>query len=157
MRLALVIAALWSLAAQAGPADYPGAMKAFDTCLAGVTYLEETASCIGSFTEACSEVRIARHEDLADGLCMSAETALWDDRLNASWAGLKQRLQHRPETMAAMTAAQRAWIGFRDAECAALAVLWADSSTAEAERAACLRNLTAERHLTLQQSVEGNQ
>jgi uncharacterized protein YecT (DUF1311 family) len=137
----------------AGEADWTAR---FDVCQADITSLDEMASCIGSYTEACSEERIRANQDLADGACMAGEAALWDAKLNRTWGAVKERLASDPAGMEALRGAQKAWIGFRDAECAAMAAIWADNGTGAAEAATCQMRLTAERVITLQSLVEGN-
>lgn len=50
--------------------------------------------------------------------CAYAEFRTEDARLNTTYAQLLQRLKDQPEIKSKLVAAQRAWVRFRDAECA---------------------------------------
>lgn len=49
--------------------------------------------------------------------CVGRDFKATDARLNALYAQIQQRLKGDPATAKLLTAAQRAWVGFRDAEC----------------------------------------
>ena len=124
--------------------------------MASVSSLDEASGCIGICRDACSEDRIRSNQDLADGQCMTGEAAQWDARLNRTWAAVKERLAGNPEGLLALTQAQKAWIAFRDAECAASAAIWAPDGTGAAEAGNCLLSMTAQRYIELEGIAEGN-
>lgn len=51
-------------------------------------------------------------------LCASDNAKKSDAALNAAYAQIRGRLKGDPATTKLLVAAQRAWVGFRDAECA---------------------------------------
>ena len=79
--------------------------------------------------------------------CMTAETARWDKRLNASYKRLLAALD--PGRQKALTAAEQAWIKFRDTNCDFVF----DPSGGTAARMAansCVLRMTAERALEIE-------
>lgn len=154
MRFSFLIAALSAASpALAGPDDWAAAHEA---CMASITALDEASGCIGIYRDACSEERIRSNQDLADGQCMTGEAAEWDARLNRSWAAVKARLAGNAQGLRALTQAQKAWIAFRDAECAASAAIWEPEGTGAAAAGNCLLSMTAQRFIELEGIVEGN-
>ena len=78
--------------------------------------------------------------------CLAAETKVWDQRLNAAYAALLKSTE--PERRDPLRTAQRAWLQFRDANCA-----FYDSGEGTIHRifaADCVRRMTQERALELQ-------
>ena len=154
MRFSFLIAALAAASpALAGPDDWAAAHEA---CMASISSLDEASGCIGIYRDACSEERIRSNQDLADGQCMTGEAAEWDARLNRSWAAVKARLAGNAQGLRALTQAQKAWIAFRDAECAASAAIWEPEGTGAAAAGNCLLSMTAQRFIELEGIVEGN-
>lgn len=75
--------------------------------------------------------------------CASDELARADSALNHRYQHLIRGLQ--PERVEPLRVAQRAWIRFRDAECAFRAARYAGGSLQPFVRATCLAGLTRER------------
>ena len=99
------------------------------------------------YTEAhyrCLETALSTMETLA---CIGAERARQDGALNRAYAEALDRLNARQQ--ATLRAAQRAWIGYRDARCASfLDAEW--GSLARISAADCLLSMTIERRLDLE-------
>lgn len=91
--------------------------------------------------------------------CTQEEAAVWDVILNeiyteiqnmnaaADEAGLSPLIDRTD----ALRTAQRAWIAFRDAECAARYAMWQDGTIRSLEAAACHMTLTAQRAMALRE------
>lgn len=111
-------------------------------------------ACLGRTAEAC----MAREKDgdttIGSVRCLGAETEIWDDKLNAEYkttrsfyAGMDADDDGR--RVDALLKAQRAWIAFRDAECAMEYSAWGAGSIRSIIGADCLMSLTAERTVRL--------
>jgi uncharacterized protein YecT (DUF1311 family) len=75
--------------------------------------------------------------------CISKEAAVQDARLNRAYQAALMRLE-RPRQKAALQKAQRAWIAFRDADCAAYVDEdWGSLARVEANR--CVLDHTRQR------------
>jgi uncharacterized protein YecT (DUF1311 family) len=92
--------------------------------------------------------------------CLLAERDLWDRLLNQEYAAARQRAQaaddaerpYHPEYAQRVTQlrdAQRAWIAFRDAECALQYGAWGAGSMRQIAGADCQMRLTAARTIDL--------
>ncbi len=68
-----------------------------------------------------------------------------DNRLNDLYRVLKERLRAEPNRLARLVSAQRAWIGFRDLECAFAASSVEGGSAHSMANADCLRARTEQR------------
>ncbi len=80
--------------------------------------------------------------------CRAAEAGRWDKRLNAAYqADLKS---FTAEDRAALQKAQRAWVAFRDANCAAYEDPTQWGSISRVNAADCLLSMTATRALELE-------
>ena len=96
---------------------------------------EAKAQCIGAMAQVCMDDQDGGHTTLGVSSCLGAEGEVWDRFLNAeykatmAWSaasdedeaeyfpGFAKRAEH-------LRAAQRAWIVFRDAECALEYAQW---------------------------------
>ena len=122
MRFAPVLLCLSVLAAPlASQATEPKYSPAYDRCLAS----PDGQSTMGMIA------------------CAGAELKLQDARLNRAYQAAMKRLD-QPRQRAALQKAQRAWIAFRDADCASLYDQdWGSLSRIEAN--ACMLDHTARR------------
>ncbi len=82
--------------------------------------------------------------------CMSAETEIWDNLLNAEYKVTRDLFASMDSNddgrrVDALLKAQRAWITFRDAECALQYSAWGNGSIRSIAGADCLMGVTAER------------
>lgn len=157
MRGALALAVAAALAPRAALADAAAEVTA---CLERA---DDGAACIGATQDACQAADPTTAGTVA---CLDAEAAAWDAALNAAWgparAAAKETDARRaaegqgglPKAWDALLAAQRAWLAFRDAECASLYADWADGTIRGPVAADCRMRLTAERALALRARLE---
>lgn len=83
--------------------------------------------------------------------CMQAETARWDQRLNAAYRGMTTSRDVADDTKALLRDAQRAWITYRDKACAAAGDLEAKGgSLALIVAGDCVLRMTAQRAAELE-------
>ena len=129
-------------------------------CYGGAETPEARMACIGEATRACSDSEPHGHTTLGMSTCAMIEGQAWDRLLNVEygatmdWAGEIDLLEredfpqfaHRQE---ALRAAQRAWIGFRDAECGREYAWWGSGSIRQIAAAHCVTRMTAERTIGL--------
>lgn len=116
--------------------------------------------CLGQASGACQGIR----SGTADGgttlgitQCIQAETALWDEILNAQYKRVQAALAIEDDAgmragidrTDALRNAQRAWIAFRDADCTARYAMWQDGSIRSIVGANCMMTMTARRALAL--------
>ena len=82
--------------------------------------------------------------------CVDAKTKTWDQRLNAAYKALTQRIsagQREP-----LKAAQRLWIQYRNANCHFYGSQ--EGSIREIQAAECLRAMTQDRALELEKAMK---
>ncbi|MEC9433724.1 MAG: lysozyme inhibitor LprI family protein [Pseudomonadota bacterium] len=118
-------------------------------------------ACIGRETEAC----VSRPENqTTNGMaaCALAERDAWDALLNSWWKPLRARAlkldeaagdDAAPAAAPALLEAQRAWLAFRDAECAYDDALGGGGTIRRIHAAGCLMRLTAERALRFRERL----
>ena len=116
-------------------------------CFAGAGPGDITASCIGYAARVCSERD--NHTTISVVECTRAELATWDGFLNQQYGVVRDQLGARDPALAdALLGAQRAWLAYRDAECA-LRAARVSGSYRSVILASCLLDETAERALEL--------
>ena len=82
--------------------------------------------------------------------CVQANTKTWDRRLNTAYQNLKRRIdagQREP-----LTAAQRLWVRFRDANCRFYGSQ--EGSIRQIQAAECVRAMTQQRALELERAMK---
>jgi uncharacterized protein YecT (DUF1311 family) len=84
--------------------------------------------------------------------CVDARTKFWDQRLNAGYKALNQRID--PAQRAPLTTAQRLWVQYRDANCRFYATQ--EGSISQIQAAECLRAMTQDRALELESAMKLN-
>ncbi len=111
-------------------------------------------ACIGRTAETCMSREENGETTIGSVQCISAETEIWDGKLNeeykvtrAFFAGMDT--SDGGQRVDALLKAQRAWIAFRDAECAMEYSTWGAGSIRSIAGADCLMSLTAERAVRL--------
>ena len=82
--------------------------------------------------------------------CLAARTKVWDQRLNKAYQTLLQHIQ--PPQRDPLKAAQRLWVQYRDANCGFYAAH--DGTIREVEAADCLRSMTTQRALELEEAIK---
>lgn len=113
--------------------------------------------CIGQMTDACIASRPDGETTVGMTQCIQQETAAWDAELNAAYQRTRASFRDAdasgdvgPTSRSdALLAAQRAWITYRDAECALQYARWDMGSMRNIAGANCLMGLTAERTIEL--------
>lgn len=86
--------------------------------------------------------------------CANEEFAAADKKLNASYREIQKRLADDPDTKKLLVAAQRAWMKFRDAECAFSSSSSGGGSIQPMLIANCQAQLTSERSKQLDAYLE---
>lgn len=113
-------------------------------------------ACLGQASTACQDLP-GGQTTIGISECIQAETAEWDAILNEEYVATQElnamadaeglsRMMDRTE---ALRAAQRAWIAFRDADCAARYAMWQDGSIRTVVGANCHLTMTAQRAIEL--------
>ena len=161
--LALLLApAAAPAAAQGAPAADAGAVRA---CLEGAAPYDAAPACIGAAADAC-QAGPDGASTMGIVACLSSEADAWDAHLNDEYGRLRERLRGAdaagPGAISrgdALRDAQRAWIAFRDADCALAHAIWQDGTIRGPVAASCRLEHTARRALALRdlrRDGEGN-
>ena len=111
-------------------------------------------ACIGRAAEACMAREVDGDTTVGVVRCTAAETEIWDEQLNGEYKitrGFYAAMDSEDDgrRVDALLQAQRAWIAFRDAECAMEYASWGNGSIRSIAGAGCLMSLTAERTMRL--------
>lgn len=126
------------------------------------------ASCIGDAASACMSGEADGETTVGMMFCQMGERDAWDVLLNAEYALARdfaraldaEDAEFFPEyaiRAEQLLAAQRAWIAFRDADCAMAYGLWGAGSMRQIAGASCQLQMTAERTLALRDYRTGFQ
>lgn len=113
-------------------------------CFADYDPLADGPSCLGQGAQGCTAA--TDESTMAMIGCISAETTVWDDLLNTEYKARRaEMLAQGGGLNDKLLDAQRAWIAFRDAECALEVARWGDGTLAGVVGANCLMEMTAAR------------
>ncbi|MCA8881185.1 MAG: DUF1311 domain-containing protein [Rhodobacteraceae bacterium] len=167
MKLAALILASLCVAVSAGPApatdsaDAPATdgVAVLKSCLEGKSNRKEEATCIHAVSDPCQAA--SDQTTLSLSRCQLDEIAAWDSLLNEFWPEVLALARQLDETykMDGITysedgasvkiarEAQRAWIAFRDADCAWTYQRWLDGSIRVLMAGECQLDRTANRVL----------
>ncbi|SLN58196.1 lysozyme inhibitor LprI family protein [Pseudooctadecabacter jejudonensis] len=129
-------------------------------CLSAAPDPQTAAACVGAASTACMETEDDGFSTVGMMFCTLAEYHAWDAELNAAYqaarADMAQLDAQEQELFAefatradSLRTAQRAWITFRDAECALAYALWGAGSMRQIAGASCLLDMTATRTVEL--------
>lgn len=163
-----LLPALLSVAASATWAQDDAVAKyrgAFGACYESADDAAARAACIGVTSGACMSGEEGGETTIGMSMCMQTETELWDGVLNAEYRETMDFMKAmdadeaesfpefavRAETL---RDAQRAWIAFRDAECALAYAQWGAGSMRHIAGSECMMRMTAERALELRDMRE---
>jgi uncharacterized protein YecT (DUF1311 family) len=116
------------------------------TALALFISLPAAADMFGSDYKSCGD----QSNTVAIVDCVTAQTKIWDQRLNTAYQRLAQRIdagQRDP-----LKAAQRLWIQYRDANCRFYGSQ--EGSIRQIQAAECLRAMTQDRALELEKAMK---
>lgn len=116
-------------------------------------------ACVGTESAACMQTPDGQ-TTVGMMTCLLAENEVWDGLLNAEYAAARARAAEAdaaeqasfPEfavRAAQVRDAQRAWIAFRDANCAMEYGVWGAGSMRQIAGADCLLRMTSERTIEL--------
>lgn len=149
-------------AAQEGPRVDPGQVRA---CSDAAAPYDTAPACIGAAADDC---QTAEGGSTTPGIvgCLASEAEAWDVLLNDEYGLLRDASRAadasggagQASRVDALRDAQRAWIAFRDADCALSGAIWQDGTIRGPVAAQCLLTHAARRTLelrTLRRNVEG--
>lgn len=111
--------------------------------------------CIGQASSACQDETLESSTTWGMMQCAGREQAWWDDYLNTTYQNLRDLLDDEEFDM--LRKAQRAWLDFRDAQCAFDYFFWREGTIRTIFGASCQMSMTAERALDLNEIVEWHQ
>ncbi|MFK7838147.1 MAG: lysozyme inhibitor LprI family protein [Sulfitobacter sp.] len=143
-KMALAIGCLLAGGVQAQNVDPAVVRGCFSDAFSG----DGAPQCLGQAAEGC----LAGGDNSTLGIvqCIQGETALWDGLLNEQYGQVRATLNaQNPALGTALRDAQRAWIAYRDAECALEHARWGDASLRSIVAANCMMAETAERAIEL--------
>ncbi len=120
----------------------------------------ESTECIGEAASFCMENEEGGQSTVGMMFCLLDERDVWDERLNVAYQEARAfakamdeaDLEYFPEYAVRdqqVLEAQRAWIAFRDANCAMEYGAWGSGSFRQIAGADCVMQMTAERTLDL--------
>lgn len=127
-----------------------------DACLAAAS---DSRDCIGQIVETCVATVPGGDTTLGRSDCIALETSAWDVILNREYKATRDAfaaadasgdlLTPDATRVEALLEAQRAWIAYRDAECALRYTQWGTGSLRVIAAGNCLMEETAERAMEL--------
>jgi uncharacterized protein YecT (DUF1311 family) len=124
-------------------------------CLAQAATGQIAPACLGQAANACQD-QPGGQSTLGITECLRSEAGVWDTLLNAQYKKLRARFRSEGGGRAeALLKAQRAWIAFRDAQCALDYTRWGDGSMRSIAAATCEMEMTAARTIQLR-DMDGN-
>ena len=123
-----------------------------EACFEAAAVGETQPGCIGAASNACQR-RPGGDTTIGITECVAAETAAWDEILNREYRATRDALDVEGEigidTGQALLDAQRAWIAYRDAECALTYARWQGGTIRSIAAANCHLVFTATRAIEL--------
>lgn len=123
---------------------------------------QTSPACIGTAADACMEKTQGGYSTAGMVSCVAAETAIWDEFLNLSYRDLRANMRELDADALggdisradALRDAQRAWIAFRDAECAFNWAIFQDGTMRSLVSSGCFLDMTARRTFELRNQTE---
>ncbi len=117
-------------------------------------------ACIGTMSSKCQETEEGGYTTFGMASCNNDEYQAWDVLLNVEYQATKaafeawdtDEAEYFPEyanRVETLRDAQRAWIAFRDAECALEYAIWGSGSMRHIAGTGCLLDETAKRTIAL--------
>jgi uncharacterized protein YecT (DUF1311 family) len=145
--------------------DAEEALPAVRGCLEAVEDEAASRACIGSFAKGCMAESPDGDTTVGMTACTLAEAGAWDRILNETFGDLvlQSRALAAAEEQAGVApapreallrAAQRAWVAFRDADCAQEVAMWGEGSMRQIAGAYCTLDRTAQRAFELRAKRE---
>ena len=105
--------------------------------------------CIGVASSACQNETELSQTTTGMAQCSYRETMWWDEQLNNFYQSISETIG--AEEFIELKKSQRAWITFRDAECAFQYFYWREGTISRLFGSSCVLYKTAERTLDLQE------
>ncbi len=144
------------VAAPAAAQDADAAADRLRGCLGVAANRAGEMACMGSYAQECSGSVEGGETTAGMSRCAAAEAEGWDRMLNETWAELIVLARRRAileeeagaepaDLEGLLVEAQRAWIAFRDADCAQEVAVWGDGSMRTVAGAWCGLERTAQR------------
>ena len=141
--------------------------QAIEACLGSS---RDPMSCVGVQAAECTSSADQVPQDYVVSLCTEIELDWWDARLNANYQKTIAQLEEFDQLysygngdpdqtlVATYRAAQRTWIGFRDASCAHTKISTGarEGQAASELMMGCLLTMTAVRALEMEQTLSAN-
>lgn len=146
--LAVALAALPGTTGAQEPLIGPAPVRA---CLEAARPHDRGApACAGAAARACQQ-RPGGDTTLGITDCLMAETAIWDDLMQAELARQTAILRAAggDGLVAQLTASQHAWAAYRDAQCGLVYGIWRDGSIRTIMAGECQLSITARRAVEL--------
>jgi uncharacterized protein YecT (DUF1311 family) len=151
-----ILAAVLLIAGPAAAQDAAEALPAVRACLAG----DAAQACIGAFAKECMAASPQGETTVGMTACTLAEADAWDQVLNELFGELvagargfadrdAQAGVPAPDLEALLRTAQRAWMAFRDADCAEEVAVWGEGTMRQVAGANCTLARTAQRVIEL--------
>lgn len=153
MRCLSVLMLCWPLASAAQEAIVD--QGAVETCFDQTGQGLEMPDCVGEAADICSKRHEQPETTLAISQCLMAENSAWDALLNREYKKSKAIFADTPGLADTLLTAQRAWIAFRDADCAVAYDQWGGGSMRVISAADCQLRHTARRTFQLRE-YQGN-
>ncbi len=118
--------------------------------------------CIGAAAEMCMEQSDGGYATVGMASCVSAETEIWDELLNTVYGDLRadmgaldaDAINSGQSRVEALRDAQRAWIAFRDADCAFNWAIFQEGTMRSLISTGCMLDMTSDRVLELHSHLE---
>lgn len=131
-----------------------------EKCYYAATEHKGKTACIGAFAQTCMQQEDGGETTLGMSTCAQSASKVWDRLLNREYARAKnwavamdeQEAEHFPEfanRVKRLLDAQRAWISFRDTDCALAYAIWGSGSMRHIAGSNCFLQSTAERTIEL--------
>jgi uncharacterized protein YecT (DUF1311 family) len=165
-----VLAAALVLPRDGSAQDAEEALPAVRGCLEAAEDEAASRACIGAFAQSCMAESPGGDTTVGMTACTLAEAGAWDRILNETFGDLvlQSHALAAGEDQAGvppapreqlLRAAQRAWVAFRDADCAQEVAMWGEGSMRQIAGAYCALDRTAQRTFELRAkraALEGN-
>lgn len=119
-----------------------------ETCVADTSPADLSPPCIGSASRQCQQAP-GGETTVGIATCAMSEHAAWDAVLNREYKAVRAHYGADRTAADSLLAAQRAWIGWRDAECAFQHDRYGGGSMRTIAAANCRMGMTARRALEL--------
>lgn len=162
VRFAVLIPLAFAAPAAADDDDYEADKygPALIECYKAAGDRGERLDCLGSMAQTCMEAEEGGYSTLGMSRCHHGEGKAWDRFLNAEYretmtsmkaldADEAESFPEFARRAEALKAAQRAWIGWRDANCEMDYALWGSGSMRHIAGTECVMRMTAERAVEL--------